>query len=166
MKYEKGRIMDDFIVRPIGVIRTAHLDKEKTPIQPCFAEDFEGEAEVFPEYAEGIRDVKEFSHIYLVYLFHREESEKLLVKPFLQDVERGVFATRAPCRPNHIGFSIVKLICREGNVLRFSGADMLDGTPLIDIKPYTELFDHIEGTKNGWQNELDMNDAKRRGRRR
>ncbi len=158
--------MDGFSVKPLGVIRTPHVDKGKTPIQPCFAGDFEGRAEIFPEYAEGLRDVKDFSHIYLLYVFHREESEKLLVKPFLQDAERGIFSTRAPCRPNHIGFSIVKLIGREGNALRFSGADILDGTPLIDIKPYTELFDRIEGTKNGWQEGLDQRDAYRRGRRR
>ena len=87
------------------------------------------------------------------------------MKPFLQDVERGVFATRAPCRPNPIGLSIVKLVRREGNVLHLDGVDVLDGTPLLDIKPYTARFDRIDGTRNGWQDEVDEETARLRGRR-
>jgi len=88
-----------------------------------------------------------------------------VVKPFLQDVERGVFATRAPCRPNPIGLSVVKLVRREGNVLYLDGVDVLDGTPLLDIKPYTAKFDRIETTRNGWQDEVDDQTARLRGRR-
>jgi len=80
-------------------------------------------------------------------------------------VERGVFATRAPCRPNPIGLSVVRLVRREGNVLYLDGVDVLDGTPLLDIKPYTARFDHIETTRNGWQDEVDDETARRRGRR-
>ncbi len=88
-----------------------------------------------------------------------------MVKPFLQDVERGVFATRAPCRPNAIGLSIVKLLRRDGNTLYLDDVDVLDGTPLLDIKPYTARFDRIDGTRNGWQDEVDEETARRRGRR-
>ncbi len=158
--------MDEFVVKPIGVIKTPHTDKQKTPIQPCFAESFEGKAEVYPEYGAGLQDLSGFSHIYLVYLFDRESSEKLIVKPFLQDIERGVFATRAPCRPNRIGLSIVRLTSCDNLILKFSGADMLDGSPLLDIKPYTALFDRIESTTNGWQDGLDKIDSENKGRRR
>ena len=87
------------------------------------------------------------------------------MKPFLQDVEHGVFATRAPCRPNAIGLSIVRLVRREGNILYLDGMDVLDGTPLLDIKPYTARFDHVETISNGWQDDVDEQTACRRGRR-
>ena len=95
-----------------------------------------GRVEVFPEYAEGLRDLEGFSHVYLIYQFHRTSGTKLTVKPFLQDVERGVFATRAPCRPNPLGLSLVRLVRRDGRVLHIEGVDVLNGTPLLDIKPY------------------------------
>jgi tRNA-Thr(GGU) m(6)t(6)A37 methyltransferase TsaA len=112
-----------------------------------------------------LRDLEGFSHIHLLYHLHRAGAAKLAVKPFLQDVERGVFATRAPCRPNAIGLSVVELVGREGNVLHLDGVDVLDGTPLLDIKPYIGRFDHIENTSNGWQDEVDETDAQGRGRR-
>jgi len=88
-----------------------------------------------------------------------------MVKPFLQDVERGVFATRTPCRPNAIGLSVVELVRREGNVLHLDGVDILDGTPLLDIKPYTTKFDLVETARNGWQDDVDEETAGQRGRR-
>jgi tRNA-Thr(GGU) m(6)t(6)A37 methyltransferase TsaA len=106
-----------------------------------------------------------FSHIYLVYHLHRAGPAKLVVKPFLQDVERGVFATRAPCRPNAVGLSIVELIRRDGNILHLDAVDILDGTPLLDIKPYTAKFDGIVTTRNGWQDEVDGKTARQRGKR-
>jgi tRNA (adenine37-N6)-methyltransferase len=93
------------------------------------------------------------------------ESVKLIVKPFLQDVERGVFATRAPSRPNMIGLSIVELVRREGNVLYLDGVDILDGTPLLDIKPYIARFDCVQTLRNGWQDEVDEETARKRGKR-
>jgi tRNA (adenine37-N6)-methyltransferase len=150
---------------PIGIIRSGHTKPEETPIQPVYAEGCAGEAEVFPEFAAGLRDIEGFSHIYLVYHLHKADRPRLTVKPFLQDVERGVFATRAPCRPNPIGISVVRLVRREGNVLHVEGVDVLDATPLLDIKPYTARFDHIESTRNGWQDEVDEKTAQRRGRR-
>jgi tRNA-Thr(GGU) m(6)t(6)A37 methyltransferase TsaA len=143
--------------KPIGVIHSEHVAAGRTPIQPVFAKGCTGRAEVFPEFAAGLRDLEGFSHVYLIYHLHRAGPVKLVVKPFLQDVERGVFATRAPCRPNAIGLSIVELVRREDNVL--------DGTPLLDIKPYTARFDCIETTRNGWQDEIDEQTAQRRGRR-
>lgn len=151
--------------RPIGVIRSDHLMEAQTPIQPACARGCRGRAEIFPQFAEGLRDLEGFSHIFLVYHFHRCGPARLLVKPFLQDVERGVFAMRAPCRPNAVGLSIVELVRREGNVLYLDNVDTLDGTPLLDIKPYTARFDRVETTRNGWQDEVDEETARRRGRR-
>lgn len=151
--------------RPIGVIHSEHVDPEATPIQPVFAKGCRGRVEVLPELAEGLHDLEGFSHLYLIYHLHRAGAARLSVKPFLQDAERAVFATRAPCRPNAIGLSIVELIHREGNVLHLDGVDTLDGTPLLDIKPYTARFDRVEATRNGWQDEVDDETARRRGRR-
>lgn len=154
------------VYKPIGVIRSGHTNPEETPIQPVYAEGCRGRAEVFPEFAAGLRDLEGFSHIYLVYHMHKADRPRLTVKPFLQDVERGVFATRTPCRPNPIGLSIVKIVSREGNILHLEGVDVLDGTPLLDIKPYTARFDCIEGTRNGWQDQVDEETAQLRGSRR
>ncbi len=151
--------------RPIGVIRSEHTAADRTPIQPVYAGGCTGRVEVFPEFAEGLRDLEGFSHIYLIYHFHMGGPPRLAVKPFLQDIERGVFATRAPCRPNAIGMSIVRLAGREGNVLFVEDVDILDGSPLLDIKPYTARFDRIEATRNGWQDEVDDATAGKRGRR-
>jgi tRNA (adenine37-N6)-methyltransferase len=121
--------------------------------------------EIYPEFAAGLRDLEDFSHIYLIYYFNQAEPVALTVKPFLQDVERGIFATRAPCRPNAIGMSVVELTGIQGQTLYFDGADILDGTPLLDIKPYTSRFDTIETSRNGWQDDVDEQTAQKRGRR-
>jgi tRNA-Thr(GGU) m(6)t(6)A37 methyltransferase TsaA len=151
--------------KPIGVIYSEHTIAEETPIQPAYAKGCRGRAEIFPEYEEGLRDLDGFSHIYLIYHFHLSTTAKLIVKPFLQDAERGVFATRAPTRPNAIGLSIVELVSREGNVLYLDGVDILDGTPLLDIKPYVARFDCVETLRNGWQDEVDDETARQRGKR-
>ena len=151
--------------RPIGVIRSEHVCALETPIQPNYAQGCQGRAIVFLEFEEGLRDLDGFSHIYLIYHLHQAASSQLIVKPFLQDVERGVFSTRSPCRPNAIGLSVVELVRREGNVLRLDGVDILDGTPLLDIKPYCAKFDQIETFRNGWQDEVDEETACLRGRR-
>jgi tRNA (adenine37-N6)-methyltransferase len=156
---------ENITYKPIGVIRSEHIQAEDTPIQPAYAKGCQGRAEIFPEYMEGLSDLEGFSHVYLIYHFHRASPAKLRVKPFLQDIERGVFSTRAPCRPNPIGLSIVELIGGEGNVLHLEGVDVLDGTPLLDIKPYAAKFDRIEPTRNGWQDEVDEETARLRGRR-
>lgn len=151
--------------KPIGVIHSEHTVAEETPIQPAYAKGCRGLAEIFPEYEEGLRDLDGFSHVYVIYHFSLSESAKLIVKPFLQDVERGVFATRAPSRPNAIGLSIVELESREGNILYFNGVDILDSTPLLDIKPYITRFDCVQTLHNGWQDEVDEETARRRGQR-
>ena len=151
--------------RPIGVLRSEHRVAAQTPIQPVYARGCLGRAEVFPEFAEGLTDLEGFSHVYIIYHFHQAQPAKMKVKPFMQDVEHGVFATRAPARPNPIGISIVELVRREDNVLYLDGLDVLNGTPLLDIKPYTARFDRIETTRNGWQDEVNEETARRLGRR-
>jgi tRNA (adenine37-N6)-methyltransferase len=151
--------------KPIGIIRSEHTIAEKTPIQPVYAKGCKGQAEVFEEFAPGLRDLDGFSHIYLIYHFHQSAQVKLIVKPFLQNVERGVFATRAPCRPNAIGLSIVELLGREKNILYLDGLDILDGTPLLDIKPYIAKFDLHRVKSSGWQDEVDDQTAKILGKR-
>lgn len=150
---------------PIGIIHSEHRRPEETPIQPVYARGCAGTAEVDLRYAEGLRDIDGFSHLYLIYCFDRASKPSLRVKPFLQDLERGVFATRSPRRPNAIGISIVRLVRRDHNVLYLDGLDILDGTPLLDIKPYSARFDRIDGTRNGWQDEVDEDIARRRGLR-
>jgi tRNA-Thr(GGU) m(6)t(6)A37 methyltransferase TsaA len=153
------------VCRAIGVIRSEHTSPQETPIQPVYARGCRGYAEVCSEFTEGLKDLDGFSHVYLIYFFHQCREVKLTVKPFLQDVDRGIFSTRAPFRPNPIGLSVVELIKVEGNVVHFDGADILDGTPLLDIKPYTEKFDLYDVKKSGWQDEVDEETARVRGRR-
>jgi tRNA-Thr(GGU) m(6)t(6)A37 methyltransferase TsaA len=151
--------------RPIGIIHSEHTIADKTPIQPVYAKGCKGQAEVFPEFAPGLRDLDGFSHIYLIYHFHQSAQVKLIVKPFLQDVERGVFSTRATCRPNAIGLSIVELLGCEENILYLDGVDILNGTPLLDIKPYTAKFDLHAVKSNGWQDNVDDHTAQKLGKR-
>lgn len=135
---------------PIGVIRTPHVTKDACPIQSVYSSDARGTVEVFEEYAAGLQDVELFTHLYLLYLFDRAGEVKLVRPPFLDDDPHGIFASRHPCRPNPIGLSIVRLESREANVLAVVGIDVLDGTPLLDIKPYVPRFDRVEGASNGW----------------
>jgi len=160
-----SRLNANIAYRPIGVLHSEHTVAQKTPIQPAYAKGCRGRAEVLPEFTEGLADLDGFSHIYIIYHFHQAAAAKLKVKPFMQDVERGVFATRSPARPNSIGLSVVELVRHEGNVLHLDGLDVLDGTPLLDIKPYVGRFDRVETTRNGWQDEVDEETARRRGRR-
>jgi tRNA-Thr(GGU) m(6)t(6)A37 methyltransferase TsaA len=134
----------------IGIIHTPFKELNNMPIQPAGAKDIEGEIIINPEYAEGLSDLEGFSHIYLIYYFHKAPNFKLKVRPFMDTKEHGIFATRAPLRPSPIGLSIVKLIGRKGNRLQIKGIDVLDGTPLIDIKPYVPHFDHQDNATCGW----------------
>lgn len=136
--------------KPIGVIHSPFKTKEGMPIQPAGATGIKGTIEIKPEFSEGLLDLEGFTYIYLIYHFHQSEGFKLLVKPFLDQKKHGVFATRAPKRPNQIGISIVKLKKIEGNILEIENVDVLDGTPLLDIKPYIPAFDWFETTKSGW----------------
>jgi len=138
---------------PIGTIYSPHKTKDGCPIQPIFASDAGGRVEVFQEYAAGLEDIEMFSHIYLIYQFDRAGAVKLVRPTFLDDNPHGIYASRLPCRPNGIGLSIVQLQRREGNILFVRGIDILDGTPLLDIKPYIPKFDVIASASNGWVGE-------------
>ncbi|MBN2452923.1 MAG: tRNA (N6-threonylcarbamoyladenosine(37)-N6)-methyltransferase TrmO [Candidatus Omnitrophica bacterium] len=137
-------------IKPIGIINTPYKEPKGIPIQGKFKRGVIGTVRVFPEYQAGLKDVEGFSHIILIYHFNRSSEERLMGKPFLEDTEHGIFAIRSPHRPNHIGFSIVKLKSVKKNILTFSEVDILDGTPLLDIKPYVKHFDSREKIKNGW----------------
>ena len=145
----------DIRLRPIGVIRTPHKEAAGTPIQPRFAEGAEGSVQVFPEYAEGLADLAGFDRVWLLYRFDRVRDVRLKVTPYLDTEPRGLFATRAPCRPNPIGLSCVRLLLVEGALLRIADVDMLDGTPLLDIKPYCPRFDCYEARRCGWLDDVD-----------
>jgi len=136
--------------KPIGTVRSPFKEPCGTPIQPPGARGVEGTVEIFPEYKEGLKDIDGFSHIVLIYHFHLSDEFSLEVKPYLDDRIRGVFATRAPARPNPIGISIVRLVRVEGQRLLIRDVDIVDGTPLLDIKPYVPDFDSPEAERIGW----------------
>lgn len=137
-------------MRPIGVLHSPFTEPAGTPIQGVYAPESVGTAEVFAEFAEGLADIEGFSHLYLIYLFDRSPGYALTVMPSRDSTPRGVFATRAPRRPNPLGLSIVRLVAREGNLLRLAEVDFLDGTPLLDIKPYVPAFDCRADCRSGW----------------
>jgi len=139
----------DYKMRPIGVIHSPFTEKSETPIQPSRSQSI-GKVELFPPFADGLQDIEGFSHLILLYVFHRSAEYSLQVTPFLDDQTHGLFATRYPCRPNPIGLSIVRLISRDANVLEIEGVDVLDGTPLLDIKPYMPEFDIRQNVRAGW----------------
>jgi tRNA-Thr(GGU) m(6)t(6)A37 methyltransferase TsaA len=135
---------------PIGIVHTPFNDLEGMPIQPASAEGVKGRVEVFDEYQEGLKDLEGFSHIILLYHFHKSAGYNLRVVPFLDTETRGLFATRAPKRPNPIGLSVVKLCGIEGSCIHIENVDILDGTPLLDIKPYVPEFDTQPDIRIGW----------------
>ncbi|MBN1621811.1 MAG: tRNA (N6-threonylcarbamoyladenosine(37)-N6)-methyltransferase TrmO [Endomicrobiales bacterium] len=137
-------------IKPIGIIRTPYKTPKGMPIQGVFRKVVTGTVRLFPEYRSGIKDIKGFSHLILVYYFDRSNKEKLTGKPFIEDKEHGIFAIRSPHRPNHIGISVVRIKKVKGSTITFSEVDMLDGTPLLDIKPYVKYFDSRSKAKSGW----------------
>ncbi|MCP4658096.1 MAG: tRNA (N6-threonylcarbamoyladenosine(37)-N6)-methyltransferase TrmO [bacterium] len=136
--------------RPIGVVHSPFQEIEGMPIQPKGAQGIQGTVEIFSEFAAGLQDLEGFSHVILICHFHRVGESKLVVTPFLDTRPHGVFATRAPRRPNPIGLSIVKLERMEENVLYVENVDIVDGTPLLDIKPYVPEFDRQPECRVGW----------------
>lgn len=142
--------MNKFDYRPIGIIHSPFKSREGTPIQPIGAIGVRAKVEIFPEYVEGLQDLEGFSHIILLYHCHLSQAYKLKVKPFLDDVERGLFATRAPARPNPIGISVVRLIQIERATLSVQDIDIIDQTPLLDIKPFVPDFDMRKAQRTGW----------------
>ncbi|NQT47759.1 MAG: tRNA (N6-threonylcarbamoyladenosine(37)-N6)-methyltransferase TrmO [Chloroflexi bacterium] len=139
--------------KPIGVIHSPFTEPKGVPIQSAVACDVDGTIEILPEYVEGLKDVEGFSHIILIYHFHLSRESTLLVRPYLDDQERGVFATRSPSRPNAIGLSTVRLLRIEGNLLYVKDVDVVDGTPLLDMKPYVPEFDARHADRIGWLKE-------------
>jgi len=137
-------------IQPIGTIHSPFTKLENMPIQPTGASNIKGTVEVLEDFAEGLQDLDGFSHIILLYVFHKSQGFKLRVYPFMDTVLRGVFATRAPKRPCPIGMSVVRLEKVVGRVLHVDGVDILDGTPLIDIKPYVPAFDPRGEVRTGW----------------
>jgi tRNA-Thr(GGU) m(6)t(6)A37 methyltransferase TsaA len=138
------------IFSQIGIIHTPFTRPKGTPIQPKAARGVEGTVEVFTEYQKGLKDLQGFSHIILLYYFHLAGRYSLEVIPFMDDSPHGLFATRAPSRPNPIGFSVVRLEKLEGNILYIKDVDILDGTPLLDIKPFVGEFDTSDDIRKGW----------------
>jgi len=137
----------------IGIIHSPFCDLVNMPVQPKGARDVFATIEFKDEYTEGLKDLDGFSHVYLIYHFHKVKEPKLSVIPFNDptNTQRGVFSTRTPMHPNSIGLSVVELVSVKGNIVTIKGVDVLDGTPLLDIKPYIENFDKVEGeTKSGW----------------
>jgi len=136
-------------MHPIGVIHTPFTEKQETPIQASRSHAV-GMVDVFPEFAAGLKDIEGFSHIILLYAFHDSSGYSLVVRPFLDDQEHGLFATRYPYRPNPIGISVVRLLLHQERTLTIEGVDVLNGTPLLDIKPYLPEFDLRTDSRTGW----------------
>ena len=151
--------------QPIGLIRSPHKELSRIPIQAVFCEGIEGTVVLNVRYIDGLKDLDGFSHIYLFYYFNKSRKTCLRIKPYLSDEEHGVFATRAPHRPNKLGMSLVRLRRVEDNILYIRDIDILDGTPLLDIKPYIRRFDSKETVKSGWQDAITDDVASVRGLR-
>jgi tRNA-Thr(GGU) m(6)t(6)A37 methyltransferase TsaA len=148
---EKREKMPDKIeMHPIGVIHSPYKESKDIPIQGTFKGDVEAWAELKEKYIPGLKDLEEFSHAILIYYFHRSDVKNIQGKPFLEEKKHGIFAIRSPNRPNHIGLSIVKIKSIRGNRLYFTEVDVLDETPLLDIKPYIKHFDTRDNVISGW----------------
>jgi tRNA-Thr(GGU) m(6)t(6)A37 methyltransferase TsaA len=141
---------NDIHLSPIGTIYSPFTDSKDMPIQPASAVGTTGKVVLQAQFEEGLKDLEGFSHIILLYYFHLSSGYNLLPKPFLDHEPRGLFATRAPRRPNPIGFSIVRLEKIDGLTLHVSNIDIIDGTPLLDIKPYVPAFDAPDDAAIGW----------------
>lgn len=147
--------MDDIKYTPIGIIQTPFKKQEGMPIQPSGAQGVRGTIKIKKDYIGGLKDLEGFSHIILIYHFHLSQGYSLNVTPFLDRQLRGVFATRAPRRPNAVGLSVVKLNAVEEDILEIENVDMIDGTPLLDIKPYVPVFDAQTEVATGWLTEAE-----------
>ncbi len=138
------------VYKPIGIIHSPFDKLEDMPIQTSSESSGPGVVEVYPEFAPGLKDLEGFSHVYLLFHMHKTGEVKLKVTPFLDEQSRGLFATRAPSRPNPIGLSLVKIVRIEKNLIHVDRVDVLDGTPLIDLKPYVPAFEEVEEARIGW----------------
>jgi tRNA-Thr(GGU) m(6)t(6)A37 methyltransferase TsaA len=154
--------LSEYTYKQIGIVHSPFKEPKNVPIQAAASKGTEGTIEIYPQYAEGLTDLEGFSHIILLYHLHLVQTSSLMVKPFLDDKLHGVFATRAPARPNTIGFSVVRLQRIEGNILHILDLDVVEGTPLLDIKPYIPAFDCVQTSRIGWfRDKLDKLDMAR-----
>jgi tRNA-Thr(GGU) m(6)t(6)A37 methyltransferase TsaA len=142
--------MDEIILNPIGIIHSSYKENIDIPIQGIFRTDAEAWVELKEKYAEGLKDLDGFSHAIILYFFHKSQREEIQGQPFLEQNKHGIFAIRSPHRPNHIGLSIVKIKKIEANKMYFTEVDILDQTPVLDIKPYVKYFDSRDNVKCGW----------------
>ena len=149
-------------IQAIGTIHTPFETLEDMPIQPKGAGEVIGTVELEEQYTAGLADLSGFSHIYLLYEFHMAKRTALTVTPFMDTSPRGVFATRSPLRPNHIGISIVRLIGVEKNIITVQGIDILNGSPLLDVKPYIAAFDAVQQSRSGWMKGSEEDVARKR----
>jgi tRNA-Thr(GGU) m(6)t(6)A37 methyltransferase TsaA len=147
--------MNNITMKPIGIIHTEFTEKKGIPIQASFGVQHEGTIEIFLEFAEGLKDLEGFSHLHLLTHFNQHDSYDMIVTPYMDETPRGLYATRAPKRPNGIGLSLVELISVDENIIHFRGVDMLDNTPLLDIKPYYTKVDCRPTARCGWLDEVD-----------
>ncbi len=142
--------MDRIIMHPIGIIHSPYKEPKDIPIQGRFKNTTEAWVELLEEYTGGLKDLDGFSHAILLFYFHKSNKEEIEGKPFLEQTKHGIFAIRSPHRPNHIGFSVVKIKGIEKNKMYFTEVDVIDGTPLLDIKPYVKYFDSRNNVVSGW----------------
>jgi tRNA-Thr(GGU) m(6)t(6)A37 methyltransferase TsaA len=142
--------MNKIIIHPIGLIHSPYKDTSDIPIQGKFRNDVEAWIELKDKYVKGLKDIDKFSHAILLYYFHKSNKINILGKPYLEENKHGIFAIRSPNRPNHIGFSVVKIKCIKDGKLYFTQVDMIDETPLLDIKPYVKYFDSRDNVFSGW----------------
>ena len=147
---EDGCLMEQVTFSPVGVVLSPHKSLAGMPVQPPAAVGCTGEIHLLPEFSEGLLDIEGFSHLMVFYHLHKSAGPLLSATPFLDTKPHGVFATRIPRRPNPLGFSVVRLLSREGAVLHISNVDILDGTPVLDIKPYVPEFDAYPAASSGW----------------
>jgi len=142
--------MEQIVMHPIGVIHSPYRENTDIPIQGIFKSEAEAWVELKEKYASGLKDLDGFSHAIILYYFHKSQKDGIQGRPFLEPIEHGIFAIRSPHRPNHIGLSIVKIEKIEANKMHFTEVDMLDATPVLDIKPYVKYFDSREDVRCGW----------------
>jgi len=142
--------MNQIIMHPIGIIHSPYKESKNIPIQGIFKDGIEAWIELKDKYVKGLKDLDKFTYAIIIYYFHKSQREEVEGKPFLEQDKHGIFAIRSPNRPNHIGFSIVKIKSIKGNKMYFTEVDVLDGTPLLDIKPYVKYFDSRDNVVSGW----------------
>jgi len=142
--------MNQIIMHPIGIIHSPYKESKNIPIQGIFKDGMEAWIELKDKYVKGLKDLDKFTYAIIIYYFHKSQREEVEGKPFLEQDKHGIFAIRSPNRPNHIGFSIVKIKSIKGNKMYFTEVDVLDGTPLLDIKPYVKHFDSRDNVVSGW----------------